>query len=173
MEKKIPFKDIRPIMYNNSTLVPLRVVSENLGAKVKWEGKTQTVIIEKEESTIQMKVNDSTAYINGSPKSFDSKMVMHGSSTLVPIRFVSEALGAQVEFDKSADCRHSSSRYYKSTAHVDPSGRLIRTTNLPKNASKYPYILQDIPNEMYEMPFYRYDWRKDYFRKHQLNLVQI
>jgi S-layer homology domain. len=35
----------------------------------------------------------------------------------------------------------------------DPWGRTIRTTNLPKNASDFPYILEGIPNEMYEMPF--------------------
>jgi hypothetical protein len=37
----------------------------------------------------------------------------------------------------------------------DPWGRVIRTTNLPKNASDFPYILEGIPNEMYEMPLYR------------------
>jgi hypothetical protein len=40
----------------------------------------------------------------------------------------------------------------------DPWGRVIRTTNLPKNASDFPYILEDIPNEMYEMPFYLTDY---------------
>lgn len=35
----------------------------------------------------------------------------------------------------------------------DPWGLVIRTTNLPKNASDFPYILEGIPNEMYEMPF--------------------
>ncbi|WP_051318455.1 S-layer homology domain-containing protein [Cohnella thermotolerans] len=32
-------------------------------------------------------------------------------------------------------------------------GQVIRTTNLPKNAASYPYILKNVPNEMYEMPF--------------------
>jgi len=39
----------------------------------------------------------------------------------------------------------------------DPWGRVIRTTNLPKNASNYPYILEGIPNEMYELQFYYED----------------
>ncbi|WP_152392603.1 S-layer homology domain-containing protein [Paenibacillus guangzhouensis] len=38
-------------------------------------------------------------------------------------------------------------------AKLDPWGRAIRTTNLPKNAKDFPYILEDIPNEMYEMPY--------------------
>jgi hypothetical protein len=40
----------------------------------------------------------------------------------------------------------------------DPWGRVIRTTNLPKNASDFSYILEGIPNEMYEMPFYLTDY---------------
>ncbi len=36
-------------------------------------------------------------------------------------------------------------------AEKDPWGRPIRTTNLPKNFKDYPYILEDLPNEMYEM----------------------
>ncbi|WP_425464376.1 S-layer homology domain-containing protein [Paenibacillus anaericanus] len=38
-------------------------------------------------------------------------------------------------------------------AKLDPWGRVIRTTNLPKNAQDFQYILADIPNEMYEMPY--------------------
>lgn len=43
----------------------------------------------------------------------------------------------------------------------DPWERAIRTTNLPSNADQFPYILHDIPNEMYEMPFFV--WNKDRF----------
>ncbi|RUT37753.1 hypothetical protein EJP82_27780 [Paenibacillus anaericanus] len=38
-------------------------------------------------------------------------------------------------------------------AKLDPWGRVIRTTNLPKNAQDFSYILADLPNEMYEMPY--------------------
>jgi len=62
----------------------------------------------------------------------------------------------------------------------DPWGRVIRTTNLPKNASNYPYILEGIPNEMYELPFYLTDYEdfetpkqvfdKGYFVKEGLDI---
>ncbi|MDF2543744.1 MAG: hypothetical protein K0S47_3462 [Herbinix sp.] len=39
-------------------------------------------------------------------------------------------------------------------AKISPDGQLIRTTNLPKNAKMYPYILESFPNEYYEYPFY-------------------
>jgi S-layer homology domain. len=38
----------------------------------------------------------------------------------------------------------------------DPWGRKIRTTNLPKNYKDYPYILEEVPNEMYEKEFIYY-----------------
>lgn len=47
----------------------------------------------------------------------------------------------------------SNTTVQQATAQKDAWGREIRTTNLPKNAKDYPYILKDIPNEMYEMAY--------------------
>ena len=153
---KIPFQEVRPMMdANNRTLVPLRVVSENLGATVKWDGKSKKAMIQKGDARIEMKVNDSTAYINGEATTFDSQMLMIGSSTFVPLRFVSEAFGTEVEFDKGAYYVYvKTPGFEKADVKLDEYGREIRTTNLPKNHKDFPYILKDIPNEMYEMPFY-------------------
>ncbi len=41
----------------------------------------------------------------------------------------------------------------KGRAKLSPDGQLIRTTNLPKNAKSYPYILEAFPNSFYEMKF--------------------
>ncbi|RJG21351.1 copper amine oxidase N-terminal domain-containing protein [Paenibacillus thiaminolyticus] len=163
--KKVPFTDARPIMDSSSrTLVPLRVVSENLGAKVKWDGKNKQAEIKKGTVTIKMKVNDSTAYINGEPKTFDSQMVMMGERTMVPLRFVSEALGTEVEFDKGAYFVYvKTPAFNESAVKLDEYGREIRTTNLPKNYKDFPYILKDVANEMYEVPFYIDEWSKERF----------
>jgi len=58
----------------------------------------------------------------------------------------------------------------KGRAKLSPDGQLIRTTNLPKNAKSYPYILESFPNSFYEMKFMyqisSYSWEpvegKDY-----------
>ncbi len=58
----------------------------------------------------------------------------------------------------------------KGRAKLSPDGQLIRTTNLPKNAKSYPYILEAFPNSFYEMKFMyqraTYSWKpvegKDY-----------
>lgn len=50
----------------------------------------------------------------------------------------------------------------KDRAKMSPDGQLIRTTNLPKNAKDYPYILEAFPNSFYEMKFSyqraKYSW---------------
>ncbi|MCM3339914.1 copper amine oxidase N-terminal domain-containing protein [Paenibacillus sp. MER TA 81-3] len=162
---KIPFQEVRPMMdANNRTLVPLRVVSENLGAKVKWDGKSKKAMIQKGDARIEMKVNDSTAYINGEATTFDSRMVMIGSSTFVPLRFVSEAFGTEVEFDKGAYYVYvKTPGFEKADVKLDEYGREIRTTNLPKNHKDFPYILKDIPNEMYEVPLHIEKGEEDKF----------
>ena len=41
----------------------------------------------------------------------------------------------------------------KTRSKISPDGQLIRTTNLPKNAKDYPYILASFPNDYYEMKY--------------------
>lgn len=55
----------------------------------------------------------------------------------------------------------------KKRAKLSPDGQLIRTTNLPKNAKDYPYILETYPNSFYEMKF-RYQRAKFYFKPVEL-----
>lgn len=68
-------------------------------------------------------------------------------------------------------------RNTKGRAKMSPDGQLIRTTNLPKNAKDYPYILAAFPNSFYEMKF-MYQWAesnytrvegKDYARPVKVN----
>lgn len=62
-------------------------------------------------------------------------------------------------------------------AKMSPDGQLIRTTNLPKNAKDYPYILEAFPNSFYEMKFMyqnaEYSYKpvegKDYARPTRVN----
>lgn len=98
--KKVDFPDQKPYLdKNNRTLVPVRFVSEALGAKVGWNNSTQTVTIEQEEKVITLKIGESKATVNGVTKYFDSAAVLTGKQrTMVPLRFVSETLGAKVQW---------------------------------------------------------------------------
>lgn len=88
-----------PILQNNSTLVPLRGIFESLGATVDWNGTTQTVTAVKGSTTVILKIGSTKPTVNGTVKSISTPAQIINSSTMVPLRFVSEALGAEVNWN--------------------------------------------------------------------------
>lgn len=87
------------------TLVPIRLVAEALDAQVLWVNDTRQVLILKDEDTIVLTLGSNKATLNGEvtdlPGGVPAGVVKYGTleSTMVPLRFVSEALSAQVEWD--------------------------------------------------------------------------
>lgn len=96
--------DVTAYAHDNRTFVPVRFVAERLGANVSWEGDTQTVVVEKDGHTIRMQVGSLTYTLDGQTRQLDVpaeyKASTGGNSrTMVPVRFVTEALGYQVEWE--------------------------------------------------------------------------
>lgn len=99
--KDLP-SDVTPVIKSGRTLVPIRVVSESLGADVKWDQVTQKVTIIKNVDTIELTVNAKTVVKNGaSVAELDVPAQIINGRTLVPVRFVSETLGAKVSWDQA------------------------------------------------------------------------
>lgn len=152
--EKIWFPDAQAFSdENNRTLVPVRFVAEKMKAKVGWEPQTKTVPIEQGDQRIRLTIGENKVTVNGEDVTFDTKAIMSGGRTFVPLRFVSEVLGVEVNWDGATSTVVISTKEKEAGAKYDEWGRLIRTTNLPKNAQDYPYILADVPNEMYEMKY--------------------
>ncbi|MFX4261222.1 copper amine oxidase N-terminal domain-containing protein [Pelotomaculum propionicicum] len=91
-----------PVMINGRVMVPLRSIFEALGAEVKWDAQTQTVKATKGSTTIELKIGDSTAYKNGQSVILDPPAQIVNGSTMVPVRFVSEALGCKVDWESAS-----------------------------------------------------------------------
>jgi len=88
---------------NGVTLVPLRFVSEQLYADVKWDGKKREITISDAASgrVILLTIGSTTAYVNGKPIKLQvSPMVSPSGKTYVPVRFIAETLGAEVKWNK-------------------------------------------------------------------------
>ena len=82
-----------------TTLVPLRVISEAFGAEVTWDGETKTVTIIDGKTTIKVVIGSKTALVNGEDKTLEEAAELTGSGvTTVPLRFISETLGAEVGY---------------------------------------------------------------------------
>jgi hypothetical protein len=152
--KKVWFPDAHPFVNSDyRTMVPVRFITESLGADVKWLGETQTVAIQYKGKDIKLRVGEWKATVDGVEKALDTAVMLHNNRTFVPLRFVTETLGGEVTWDGKTQSVQIKTEAYDENAQYDRYGRKIRTTNLPKNYHYYPYILEDIPNEMYEMRF--------------------
>lgn len=104
--RPIVFGEVNPFIdENNRTMVPVRFVSEELGAEVFWDGESQAVTIKQDYDVIQLWMNNSLIWINGEYRQMDTKMVLNRehNRNYVPLRFVSQGLGASVEVDDFQD----------------------------------------------------------------------
>ena len=96
----IKFPDAQPFIdANGRTQVPARFVSEALGGTVGWNSDTRTVTITRGTDTITLKVGDQAITVNGQTKQLDTAALIKQERTFVPLRFVSEALGAGVTWE--------------------------------------------------------------------------
>jgi len=94
--------DIDPVLDNGRVLVPLRGVFEMLGASVSWDGTSGKVYATRGANTIELAIGENTAYINSYPTELDVAASLLEGRTMVPLRFVSEALGAEVGWNSQA-----------------------------------------------------------------------
>jgi len=97
--KPVSFGAVQPTRVGGSVLIPLRAVVESLGADIKWEGATQTVRGSKGSREFSLQINSRNAIVNGQPVTLSTPAQMLSGTTMVPLRFVAEALGAEVEWN--------------------------------------------------------------------------
>jgi Copper amine oxidase N-terminal domain len=88
-----------PVYVNNRTLVHILSLSVNLGATVEWNKEFNTILITSVPDVVQIKIGSNEATRNGTPIELDSSAQVINNRMMVPIRFVSESLGAKVKWD--------------------------------------------------------------------------
>jgi len=99
LDGKLLSFEVPPVAEQGRTLVPLRAIFEALGADVQWDGATRTVAATKAQTTVRLTVGVRTAYKDGTPIALDVPAKIINGRTLVPLRFVSEALGCKVDWN--------------------------------------------------------------------------
>lgn len=92
--------DVSPIIQNGRTLVPLRAIFDALGAEVMWNNEDRSIKAAKGDLTVQLQIGNTTAIINGAAVQIDVPPQILNDRTLVPVRFVSAALGADVQWNQ-------------------------------------------------------------------------
>lgn len=99
----VTFPDQQPYLDTSAgrVYVPLRFVSEALGADVEWVQDQQKIIINKGDTLIMLHSGSREVYVDGRIYTMDVAVELVNGRNMVPLRFVSEALGAQVEWTAS------------------------------------------------------------------------
>jgi len=94
--------DSQPFTENGRIMVPLRAIFEALNAQVDWKDSTKTITAIKQERKVTLSIGSKEADVSGRKISLDTAARMIGDRTFVPLRFVSEALGAEVSWNEAA-----------------------------------------------------------------------
>jgi len=103
ISKTIDEQDSKPIIENDRTLLPIRILIESLGGTVSWNGKEREVTINLNGHTIILIINNNTAVVDGikmqiDPNSKVTPIIINGR-TYLPLRFIAEHLDGVVDWD--------------------------------------------------------------------------
>lgn len=97
---QFPYQD--PVIVNDVTMVPMRVIFEALNANVDWidENGVQRIVATTSDKTIEMTIGSNTFTVNGESRTLDVPAQLMNDITMVQLRAVSESLGSVVNWDQ-------------------------------------------------------------------------
>ncbi|HEY3248086.1 MAG TPA: stalk domain-containing protein [bacterium] len=90
--------DQPPVVVGSRVLVPLRGIFEKMGAFVEWIAATRNVRAVRGTTVVELQIGSRIAKVNGNPITLDVPAQIVSGRTLVPLRFISESLGAAVDY---------------------------------------------------------------------------
>ena len=91
--------DVDPVIENDRTLVPMRLIFEALGAQVNWNADTKTVTAERQETQVSLTIGSNALFVNGEKKTLDVPAQIIQDRTLVPVRAIAESFRCIVDWD--------------------------------------------------------------------------
>ena len=90
---------VAPIVKDGRTLVPLRVISETLGAQVGWSDERREATITTAAYEVVFAIGSTSYTVNGATKTLDVPAEIVSGSTMVPLRAFADSIGAKVDYD--------------------------------------------------------------------------
>lgn len=101
------YSDVPPTIIDDRTLVPMRALLEAMSAEVSWDEATATATVKAavkgKETIIRITENQKTVYVNDEPVEIDVPAMIINGRFVIPVRFVSETLGAIVNWNADAE----------------------------------------------------------------------
>lgn len=137
--KKINF-EVQPFIEDGTTLVPFRAIFEELEMEVSWFQESKIVVGEKEGLIIRLIVGSKTASVNDDFVQLTVAPKIVNGSTMIPLRFVSEATGNDVKW-------HNDTRTITITTPTHMDEKLVEGEVIYKSGYKYKgQVVEDKPN---------------------------
>ncbi len=96
-------KNANLIRDNDTILLPISIVTDNLGAQFDWNSETGKATIVDGENTIELFIDSKSAKVNGKEFNLDIAPKLFNDNACVSINFVAEALNAEVEYFDGTD----------------------------------------------------------------------
>lgn len=128
------YSDVNPFIEKDRTMVPIRLIAENLGYEVEWEDAIRKVTISSNGKEIELFINKNYAVKNGKRESLDVAPLIRNDRTFVPIRYIAETFNQVVIWDNENKRVEITRQKDVPTEDEDYIGRfvLINDANLDK-----------------------------------------
>lgn len=92
--------DVPPVIIKERTLIPARAAFESMGADVSWDEDARLVEVSMGTSNVRLTIDSDTAFVNGNAVKMDVPAMIIDDRTVIPVRFVGEALSCGVDWDE-------------------------------------------------------------------------
>lgn len=131
---------VSPVQQNGRLLVPMRAIFNELGAEVGYNDLTQAIVARRGTTTVTMALGSREAKVNGQRVLLDAPATAYAGRTMVPLRFVSEAMGATVDYNPAqrlVSIRNGNGEYAGNPGGYPDSGSQVggyRQISIPADA---------------------------------------
>ncbi|NMW84701.1 copper amine oxidase N-terminal domain-containing protein [Peptoniphilus sp. AGMB00490] len=126
--------DVAPFIDNDRTLVPIRVISENLGYHVDWNNQNRKVVVKNSDKSIELIIGDKNVNVNGNKSVIDVAPVIKDERTFVPLRFIAENFDNNVNWDNNTRTVKIDKKESKKVASI------VNTKDTNNNKKKIPTL---------------------------------
>lgn len=133
-----------PVIVSGRTLVPIRAIIENMGGSVEWNAEKRESVLTYGENVIRLTIDSETAYLNENASVLDTAPTIINGRTMLPIRFIAEGFGFDVDWDEAEKTITISEK-----AVVSESGKTSESGSVTKTDENAPvvYMTEDITPE--------------------------
>ncbi len=141
--------DVPPNMIQGRVLVPLRGIFERLGATVDFDPQTQHIVAVRGPQTVELTIGSRQARVNSNAALLDVPAFTIAGRTMVPLRFISESLGANVQWIEASQTILIGSTGASPPPPVPSPGQTISGRLLSVSSGDHPQIVVRSDNQDY------------------------